>query len=391
MIYFDNSATTPIGKAVAGAVCRTMTEKWGNPSAAHGKGREAELELDAARRAVRESFGVKRQSDGMLIFTGSGTEADNLAITGTLYSKNFRFIPKIVTTDSEHPAVARSVDEAEKKGFEVVRLSTRRGVINFEELASALDERVVLVSVMRVNNETGAVYPVKEIFGEARKKSPYAVTHTDAVQGYMKINCNPDFLNADLVSVSGHKIGGPKGIGALWARQELIRSKRLAPIIFGGGQENGMRSGTENMPGIVGMAAAASLFPAHGSERVTELRNIIVSGLPEGVACNTCDGDYLPNIISLLCRGIKSEVLVRFLSERGIYVSAGSACSAKRLKTSPALTAFGLSPDEADSTIRVSISADNTEEECRMFLSELEDAVKALQKKRGQAVKNGGF
>lgn len=389
MIYFDNAATTPVGKTVADAVYRTMTEKWGNPSAAHGRGREAELELDAAHRIVKESLGVRRHDDGMLIFTGSGTEADNLAISGTLYSKNFRFTPKIVTTDSEHPAVARTVDEAGEKGFEVVRLSTKKGIIDFAELEAALDERVVLVSVMRVNNETGAVYPVKEIFESVRKKCPYAVTHTDAVQGYMKINCSPDYLNVDLVSVSGHKIGGPKGTGALWARQELVRSRRLRPIIFGGGQESAMRSGTENMPGIVGMAVAASLFPACEGERVAELRNIIVSGLPEGVTCNMCGGEYLPNIISLLCRGVKSEVLVRFLSERGIYVSAGSACSAKKLKTSPALTAFGLSPDEADSTIRVSLSADNTEEECRMFLSELEDAVKALQRKRGQAVKNG--
>ena len=237
IIYFDNSATTRVSEAALDAAERALRCDWGNPSSVHGKGIEAERLVSAARAEIVKALGVKNPRSGRLIFTGSGTEADNLAISGSIYGKKYRFRPRIVTTDSEHPAVANTLNFAEAHGFEVIRLSTKGGIIDDEELYSALTPETVLVSVMRVNNETGAVYDVGKIFSLAKQRCPEAVTHCDAVQGFLKLNCAPSKLNADLVTVSGHKIGAPKGIGALWCSEELIFHKRLKPVIFGGGQE----------------------------------------------------------------------------------------------------------------------------------------------------------
>lgn len=370
-IYFDNSATTKISERVKNAVVASMLENWGNPSSVHGKGICAEKSISEAREDIVKAMGIKNPHSGRLVFTGSGTESDNLAITGTIFGKSFRFKPRIVTTDSEHPAVANTVKEAEKKGFEVVRLSTKKGVIDFDEVNSALTKETVLVSVMRVNNETGAVYDVEKIFSLVKDRCPDAVTHCDAIQGFMKINCNPQKLHADLVTVSGHKIGGPKGIGALWCDRELLFHKRIKPIVFGGGQEGELRSGTENSLGIIGMAEAAKESYENASEKckkVADLRNRLICGLPEFVTVNQPLGEYLPNIISLCVQGIKSEVLVRYMSSLGIYISAGSACSSRRIKASSVLTAFGLTPESADSTVRVSISENNTIEEIDEFI-----------------------
>ncbi len=381
----DNSATTPVSAFAARKMNEIINEISGNPSSVHGMGVAADRVLESSRADIITSLGVRDKSSGALIFTGSGTEADNLAVHGVADAKSYRFIPKIITTDSEHPAIGNTVGYLEEKGFEIVRLSTKGGVIDIGELEDALDERVILVSVMRVNNETGAVYDVKKIFDIVKKAVPDAVMHTDAVQGYMKIGCEPKKLGADLVSVSAHKINGPKGIGALWCSSQIIKSKKIRPVIFGGGQEGGFRSGTENLIGIAGFAAAASEKKPHigeSYEKVTALRRTLVENLPSEVRLNQPVGEYLPHIISLTVPGIKSEVLVRYLSEKGIYISAGSACSAKRRKVDGVLLSFGLTEEEADSTVRISISDQNTDEEIAELLSALSEGMKSLQKIR---------
>ncbi len=380
-IYFDNSATTRISAASKEAMLKAIDLDWGNPSAVHKKGVEAEKLLAAAREDMLRAVGLKNLRSYRVIFTGSGTESDNLAIMGTLFGRKYRGTPRIITTDSEHPAVENTMKTAEKNGFEVIRLGTKDGVIDPDELDRALNNDTVLVSIMRVNNETGALYDIEKIFSTVKQRVPDAITHTDAVQGFMKVGCNPQRLKADLLSVSGHKIGGPKGIGALYVSDELIFHKKLEPIIFGGGQEWNLRSGTENMIGIVGMAAAAkerSALISDDREKVGAVRSCILQNLPNGAELNEVKGEYLPNIISIYVPNIKSEVLVRHLSSLGIYVSAGSACSSKKLKTSTALSAFGLSPTRADSTIRVSISHENTEDEAYTFASALCEAMSRL-------------
>ncbi len=384
-IYFDNSATTKVSEAALSAAINALSSEWGNPSSVHGRGVSAERLVSYARSEVIKALGVKNPREGRLFFTGSGTESDNMAVSGVIYNKKYRFKPRIITTDSEHPAVENTVREAEKNGFEVIRLSTAGGIIDFDMLYSALTPETVLISVMRVNNETGAVYDTESIFALAKQRVPEIITHTDAVQGFLKLNCSPQKMKADLVSVSGHKIGAPKGIGALWCDGELITHKRLSPIIFGGGQEGGFRSGTENTCGIAAMGEASrERFPLVSSdrERVSLVRSRLISLLPEGTEINLPKGEYLPNIISLYVPNIKSEVLVRYMSSEGIYISAGSACSSRKLKTSGVLTAFGLSPDRADSTVRISLSHENTEEEAEIFASVLSEAMKKLQAKR---------
>lgn len=383
-IYFDNSATTKVMPQAAKRAYEVMTEDCGNPSSVHGMGVKAQNILASARETVLSSLGVRPRGNYTLFFTGSGTEADNMAVNGVLYAKSFRFRPRIITTNSEHPAVLSPLTEAEKKGFEVVYLSTKNGKLDLDELKNALTPEAVLLSIMRVNNETGAVYDVKGAFSLAKELCPDIITHCDAIQGYMKLKCDPAKLGADLISISAHKIGAPKGVGALICNNALITSKRISPIVFGGGQENGYRSGTENMPGIAAFSEAVRLRSKtfnEDCERVSALRERLISALPEDVTVNTASGEYLPHIISLSAKGIKSEVLVRALSSEGIYISAGSACSSKKLKTSTVLTAFGLTPDIADSTVRVSLCPENTEEECDIFVQKLREALGRLARK----------
>ncbi len=384
-IYFDNSATTPVSERAARKALVAMTEAWGNPSSVHGKGVEAERLVNEARAHLVRALGIKNPRMGSLFFTGSGTEADNMAITGVLRAKSFRGTPRVITTDSEHPAVLNPLREAERQGVEVIRLGTKGGVIDLDELSDALTANTVLISLMRVNNETGAIYDVKGAFALARERCPDVVTHCDAIQGFAKRDCDPKKLNADLVSISGHKIGAPKGIGALWCDGTLLTKKKITPIVFGGGQENGYRSGTENVPGIVAFGEAArerADAMKDDYDSVVALRQGLIEGLPDGVTVNTPNGSYLPHIISLTVPGIKSEVLVRALSAEGIYLSAGSACSSKKLKTSTALTAFGLAPEEADSTVRVSLSHRNTGEETAIFCEALRSAMARLARIR---------
>lgn len=385
-IYLDNSATTAPSPGVAQRMLETLNIFWGNPSSVHACGMEANKLLQECRQTILSAFGIKNPSAGMLVFTGSGTEADNLALTGVLTAKHRSFLPRVIITNSEHPAVSEPVSRMEREGMcEVVRLSTRGGVLDMGELQSALNDRTVLVSLMTVNNETGAAYDVKEAFRLVRETVPSCITHTDAVQAFGKLPVLPEKLHADLVTVSAHKINGPKGVGALYMNPALLRKKQLSPVIWGGGQENGLRSGTENMPGIAGFAEAVREKQASGarlSEHMTMLREYLISRLPPEVHVNVPNGAYWQGIVSLTLPGIKSEVMLRYLSAENICVSSGSACSSHHKTASPVLLAFGLTEREADCTLRISMGAENTEEELSRFSDVLRAGLSRLVRMR---------
>ena len=390
MIYFDNAATTkPCTEAIA-AMTDALTVQWANPSSVHAAGNEANALLTEARRAVLRSLGVRRETEGRILFTGSGTEADNLALLGTVYAKNRPVRGtsrgRILITEGEHAAIENTAARLETDGFEICRIPTKGGELDFDYI-EAHAEGVILASFMLVNNETGALYDVKHAFDTVRRYSPDAVTHTDAVQGFMKIRFTPASLGADLVSISGHKIGGPKGIGALYVSEPIVRAKKLIPTVTGGGQEGGYRSGTENVPGIAGFAAACHASANSFADRCTAIASLRarlmekLAEIPEiRVNLPKAAADH---ILSVTMPGIRSETVLNDLSAKGICISAGSACSAHSAKkTSRALTAFGLTPDEADSTVRVSLSHENAAEEIDTLAAALADAASRLARKK---------
>lgn len=375
MIYFDNAATTRVSDTAAQAAISAMTELYANPSSAHAFGFEAEKALRAARAAVLAALGFT-PSEGSLVFTGSGSEADNLALRGAAHALARRG-KHIVLSDSEHPAVENTAKDLEKEGFTLSRLSTKGGKLDLDEARAVLTPDTILVSCMAVNNETGAIYDIASLASLAKVLCPNALFHTDAVQAFTKIPAGV-WKKADLVSVSAHKIHAPKGVGALFVRKGV----RLVPCITGGGQENGLRSGTEAMPGICAMAAAAKQATADFAALDAQVKSINaylrtrLSTL-DGICINTEPDGFLPHILSIAVPGLRSEILLRFLSERGIYVSAGSACSAKHADNR-VLSAFGLPDKIADSTLRLSFSADNTTAECDAFVKALSDAMQTL-------------
>ncbi|MCL2516970.1 MAG: cysteine desulfurase [Oscillospiraceae bacterium] len=356
-IYLDNSASAPIRREVIDVMTHVYENIHGNPSSLHAAGFEAENVITEARRNILKALKMQ----GRIIFCGSGTEANNLAVSGTIRAKN-RKVKRIVTTDSEHPSILEAVKVLDD--VEVVFLSTKHGVIDIEEVKNAVNEDTMLVSVMLVNNETGAVYDVKTIFDAVKRINPAAVTHCDAVQGFGRV-CG---INADLITLSAHKIHGPKGIGALFCKEQVITSKRLVSIIYGGGQERGFRSGTENTAGIAGFGEAVKY------KADINLRDHLIENLP--VKVNIPHGEYAPHIISITLPRIKSETMLHYLSGKGIYVSSGSACS--KNKRSHVLLAFGLNEMEADCSLRISLSAFNTIEEIDRFIIELKNGLDSL-------------
>lgn len=380
-IYLDNSATTPL----CDSAIKTMTEAmgtYGNPSSLHSVGLAAQKLVDEARSALGIALGVRMPKPGQLVFTSSGTEANNLAIRGCVYSKTRRAANKIITTDSEHPSVENLLRKLEEDGFEVVRISTRCGVIDLSALEKELDKNVLLVTMMMVNNETGAAYDVGKIFSMVKSKCPDAVTHCDAVQGFMKVKFTPASINADLVSVSAHKIHGPKGVGALYISADILKQRKMSPIVFGGGQENGFRSGTENVVGIAGFGAAvreAYLKLEENISHMSAVREFALLKLSAlDVRLNSPIGNAAPHIINFTLPNIKSETMLHYLSGEGIYVSSGSACSSHSAMPSRALTAFGLSPADADCSLRVSISEQTTESDIDALVEHLQTALRVL-------------
>lgn len=381
MIYLDNSATT----ALSEAAYQKMTEAaqvFGNPSSLHMAGLAAEKLIREARHQVMTALGVRNESAWRLIFTASGSEANNLMISGVLDAKRFRFVPRVVTTDSEHPSVLETLAAWEAKGVEVVKLSTRGGVLDLAETEAAVNERTVLFTVMTVNNETGARYDLKSAFAIAKRKNPQVITHTDGVQGFLKVPFSPQGVGADGVTVSGHKIHAPKGVGALLIKKDLLTAKRLAPVIYGGGQEEGLRSGTENVMGIAAFGAAAAEGGRPGGveaflEKAEKLRTAFLQALPEGIRVNEAP-QRAPHIISLVLPGIRSETMLHYLSAAGICVSSGSACSSHKTHGNYVLPAFGLTGQEADSTLRISLCASTTQDELLFCAGRLKEGLASL-------------
>ena len=380
-IYFDNAATTALCPAAKEAMQAAM-ENYGNPSSLHETGVAAGALLKGARATVAEAvFGQRFPRDGQLIFTASGSEASAIALYGVTRAKSFPRGSVILTTNSEHPSVENNLQRLETEGFVVRRLSTKGGVIDREQLAAHAAEKPVLVSVMLVNNETGARYPVEEIFAAARAKNPACVCHTDAVQGLFKTKTPLSSLGADLISVSAHKIHGPKGVGALFVAEPILKAKKLAPLFLGGGQEYGFRSGTENTVAVAGFAAAAAAGAADrnaNAERLYALSDRLIKGLA-GTECRVnLPKERAGHIVSVTLPDIKSETMLHYLSSEGIDVSSGSACSAHKHAKSRALLAFGLSERQADCTLRISFCPENTEAEVDALLAALARGVKDL-------------
>ena len=380
MIYLDNSATTPLSPAAMEAMREAM-ETFGNPSSLHSAGQAAHALVHRARGQVAAALGVRSPKPAELIFTSCGTEASSLAIFGSVYAKSRRIGRRIITTDCEHPSVEEAMQRLEADGLEVLRIPTKGGELDTEAAIAALSEPTVLVSMMMVNNETGALFDVGRVFAAAKEKDSRTVTHCDAVQGFLKVPFTPAGIHADLVSISAHKIHGPKGVGALYVHPEIIKTKRLIPYLVGGGQEFGMRSGTENVIGICGFGAAAREGIATREadcRHMTALRDRLETRLAAmGVQMNR-PTSRAPHVLNLTLPHIKSQTMLNFLSAKGICVSSGSACSSHSTKVSPSLAAFGLSAHEADCSLRISFSASNTEAEVDTLCDALESGISTL-------------
>lgn len=378
-VYFDNSATTRCYDSVKEIVVRTMTEDFGNPSAMHLKGVEAEKYVkDSAAKLAR----ILKVQEKEILFTSGGTESDNLALIGAAMA-NKRSGNHIVTTAVEHPAVSQPAMFLQEQGFEVTYLPVdSRGVVKLDALEAVLRPDTILVSVMYVNNEVGAVMPVEEISRRIREKSPKALFHVDAIQAFGKYRIYPKKMGIDLLSVSSHKIHGPKGIGFLYINEKA----KIQPQILGGGQQGGMRSGTDNVPGIAGLGVAAEEVCRNldaSVEKMYSLKEYIAKGL-EKIPDIRINGMALregaPQILSISVMGVRSEVLLHSLEEKGIFVSAGSACSSHKRKPSSTLTAMGMAKDQIESTVRLSFSEENTAEEADYFLQVMGELVPVLRR-----------
>lgn len=388
-VYLDNSATTAICPEALAKYNEVSNEVFGNPSSLHALGYEAEKILDEARGRILDSVGGKNCK---LLFTSSGSEANNLAIIGRALAKDrYRKGMKIITTDSEHASVREPMLHLRSLGHNVVFIGTRGGVLDFDALMRELTGEVILVSVMMVNNETGAVYDLPRLSKMIKAKCPEALLHVDATQGYMKLPFTMNAIGADMLTVSAHKIEGPKGVGALVVRDEVLKQKGLSPIVFGGGQELGLRSGTENVPGAAAFGVAAMLANRTLSEDaayMNTLRALLIERLSGDALSEihpTLPPRYAPHILNVTLPSIKSETMLHFLSQSGIYVSSGSACSSNGGgHKSSALIAYGHSDAEADCSIRISFSKRNTPDDVHALCDALEDGLSRLARvKRG--------
>lgn len=379
MVYLDNSATTRTDPEVIRVMADVMEKVYGNPSSLHGVGDKAHRLIGEAREAVARTLGVQPRE---IVFTSGGTESNNLAIKGV--SERFRNRGRhLITTEVEHPSVYQAFRQLEERGWRVTYLPVDRlGRVSEEDVEKALTEDTVLVSVMHVNNEVGTIQPVEAI-GRVLRSKPKVIFHVDAVQAFGKLELDPVRWGVDLLSISGHKFHGPKGVGALYIREGL----RLTPLLAGGGQEGGLRSGTENVPGIAGLAKAAILAQQR-RETVRqwqrwkeELIQAVTSRL-EGVVVNgdtTTEGGA-PHILSLSFPGLKSEVIVHALEQEKVFVSSKSACSSKKETPSRVLTAMGLDDRTAIGSIRISMGYDTVESDIRQCAQALIRVIPELQR-----------
>ena len=377
-IYLDNSATTRCSKSVRDAVVNAMTEDYGNPSSQHLKGVDAERLLKRSRETIAKTLHAQEKE---IFFTSGGTESDNWALIGSAMA-NKRKGMHLITTAVEHAAVQRPMQYLEDQGFKVTRLPVdKRGRISLDALSQALTDETILVSIMYVNNETGAREPVEEAAKLVKDRNPGILFHTDAVQAYGKYRINPGKAGIDLLSVSAHKIHGPKGAGFLYIKEKT----KILPLILGGGQQKGMRSGTDNVPGAAGTAQAAADCYDHFEEetgRMRSLKDRLSEGLKalDGVVLHS-DEEGAPHIVSASFTGVRSEVLLHALEDRGIYVSAGSACSSNRsLPVSPVLKEMGLPREQLESALRFSFGRYNTSEDVDAALAALREFLPILRR-----------
>lgn len=382
-IYFDNSATTKMSEGAKRKMTEVIDNHFGNPSSLHARGVDAEHIKEDARKIILASLGVQRGVRGELVFTSGGTEANNMAIFGVVGSKTRVGNEKIMVTAGEHSSVEESVAVLEKRGYTVLRVPTEKGKLDIDFIRENAKD-VILASFMHVNNETGALYSLKEAFDVIKQMSPRCVTHADCVQSYMKVKFTKKSINADLISVSAHKVNGAKGVGALYVSPDVIKTKRLVPIVCGGGQEEGFRSGTENVYGIAAFGEAVKEHMANMEREIANmdsLRSYIIEKLSDLEVRPNLPERHAPHILNITLPGIRSETMLHYLSSKGVYVSSGSACSSHSNKLSSALKSFGLTDGEADSSIRVSLCPENTKEEADVFISALSEGIRSLQRK----------
>lgn len=376
-VYLDNSSTTRVYKEGAELAADIMYNLYGNPSSLHRKGIEAEKLIKRSKEQIAEAL---KASPSDIYFTSGGTEADNLAIIGTCTAGRGRHI---LSTSIEHPAVLNTLQYMEKKGFNVDLLPVKKdGTVDINRVSKLVRKDTALVSVMFVNNEIGTIEPIEKIGRAVKAANPSAMFHVDAVQAYGKLPFTADSTGADLISLSSHKIHGPKGVGALYIKNKT----KLAPMIFGGGQQDGIRPGTENVPGIAAFGFAAQKACgkiAENSAKMEMLRNRLRDGIVskvEDISVNTPTENAAPHILNISFAYVKAEVLLHSLEADGIYVSSGSACSSHKKSPSYVLTAIGVERKLIDGSIRFSLSEFNTEEEIDYTIERVAENVKNIRK-----------
>ncbi|WP_251549605.1 cysteine desulfurase family protein [Neobacillus muris] len=377
MIYFDNSATTKPYKEVLDSYVKAASDYYGNPSSLHSCGGQAEKLLSQAREQIAKLLGVKAAE---IYFTSGGTESNNLAIKGAAFTYQNRG-RHIIASSVEHPSVSDCLEQLESEGFEITYLPVNGdGQVSVEAVDKAIRKDTILISVMHVNNEVGTIQPVKEI-GKMLKNYPSVLFHVDAVQAVGKVPMDLAGNRIDLLSISGHKFHGLKGTGALFIREGI----RLTPLFAGGKQERNIRSGTENVAGAVAMAKALRLYMQKSETGLTVMKNmqkLLRTGLGhiEDIQINTPLENAAPHILNFSLKGMKSEVFIHALEQKGIFVSTTSACSSKRKSASKTLLAMGVPEDLAESGIRLSLSVENTEAEAKAVLDAIETTVEQLRK-----------
>ena len=377
MIYMDHSATSPVDPEVFEAMKPYFTDSFGNASTLYSLGRDARKAMELAREEVASIIGAETKD---IIFTSGGTESDNIAIKGTAYKLKNKG-NHIITSDIEHPAVDETCKYLEKNGFEVTYLPVYEdGIVKVSDLEAAITDKTILITVMHANNEIGTIQPIAEIGKIARERGIYF--HTDAVQTVGKIPVDVNELNVDMLSLSSHKLYGPKGVGALYVRKGV----RIEPIIHGGGHERGIRPGTENVAGIVGLGKACSLARENlerDAQKLRGLRDRLIEGVLEQNEDSYLNGHRtkrLPNNANFRFTGIEGESLILHLDSKGIASSTGSACSSTKLEPSHVLMAIGLEEVESHGSLRISLGHENTEEDIDFTLTAIKEVVDKLRK-----------
>jgi len=374
-VYFDNAATTKVYPEVKELMIKLLEEDYGNPSSLHMKGVEAEKYIKEATSRIATELKCQEKE---IVFTSGGTEANNFALIGGAMAHR-RAGKHIITTNIEHASVSATLEFLAKEGYEVSYIGVdEKGIVNLEELKATLREDTILVSVMYVNNEIGSIQPIEEIAKIVKANNPQTLMHVDAVQAFGKLRFSPKKLGVDLLSISGHKIHGPKGSGVLYIKDKTL----IRPTMYGGGQQKAMRSGTENVPAIAGMGLAAELMYKNHDDKMEHIKNLKDTFIDkvtkiENVFNNSGEA---PHIASITFVGIRSEVMLHALEEKGIYVSSGSACSSNKANVSGVLKAINLPKERLESTLRFSFCESNTLEEVEYALKCIEEILPVFRR-----------